>query len=53
MAARCPWCAGSYSDDDDPETLCRTHLAEYEGLSVAELDRMEAEQAAEYYDIYG
>jgi hypothetical protein len=47
MAGRCPWCAGDYDDETDPELLCRTHLAEYEGLSVAELDRMEAEQGYE------
>lgn len=34
----CRWCQGH--DDDNPETLCRPHLAEYEGLSLAELDRM-------------
>jgi hypothetical protein len=45
----CPWCR----DDDeagerDPELLCRTHLAEYEGLSVDQMDRRDTEQAAEY-----
>lgn len=46
----CPWCKPNASDDVDPRLLCRGHLAEYEGLSVAELDRMEDEQAAEYLD---
>jgi hypothetical protein len=45
---KCPWCNGSDNDDPDPSTLCRTHEAEYEGLSVAELDRRDDEQGAEY-----
>ncbi len=48
---RCPWCADDPSDNVDPYTLCRSHLAEFEGLSEAELDRMEAEQAAAYADV--
>lgn len=45
---RCPWCADPNADDDiDPELLCRMHLAEYEGLSLDELDRRDAEQASE------
>jgi len=42
--ARCPWC----NDDDTDEyseKFCRAHLAEYEGLSVDELDRRDAEEA--------
>lgn len=42
---RCEWCRGIESDD--PEALCRGHLAEYEGLSESELDRMEHEQAVD------
>lgn len=56
----CPWCATlvladcTGVEDPDPDTLCRGHLAEYEGLSEAELDRMEAEQGAELHDaLYG
>jgi hypothetical protein len=46
----CPWCkdglASPYDpDEDDARRLCRSHLAEYEGLSLDGLDRMEAEQA--------
>lgn len=45
----CPWCLPVVVEDDpDPDRLCRPHLAEYEGLSENELDRMESEQAAEY-----
>lgn len=44
----CPWCGPNPDDDVDPDRLCRPHLADYEGLTVAELDRMEAEQA---YDL--
>lgn len=45
---KCIWCANPNSDQEpiDPENeLCRSHLAEYEGMSEAELDRMESEQA--------
>lgn len=47
---RCPWCANPDSTDDDvdPELLCTTHLAEYEGLSVDQMERRDAVQAAEY-----
>jgi hypothetical protein len=48
MPAGCPWCAGDYSDDVDPELLCRMHEAEYDGLTLAELDRRDAIEAAEY-----
>lgn len=44
----CPWCQDPNSDYEpiNPEKeLCRSHLAEYEGLSESELDRMESEQA--------
>lgn len=45
---RCIWCIDPNSEDDsDPGTLCRAHLAEYDGVSVSELDRMESEQSAE------
>lgn len=49
----CAWCADPASDYEpaDPDReLCRAHLAEHEGLSPAELDRMDAEQAAEEAD---
>ena len=48
----CLWCAGSDAEDPGPNA-CRPCLAEYEGMSVAELDRMEAEQAAELADWLG
>ena len=53
--SRCPWCALPYGavEDPDPDTLCRPHLAEYEGLSEDELDRMESEQYAEWIDATG
>jgi len=46
----CPWCQDINSDvepedDDDAEMLlCRGHLAEYTGVSLNGLDRMEDEQ---------
>lgn len=42
----CPWCLDENAEDFS-SLLCRAHLAEYEGLSIAELDRMEDEQAKE------
>lgn len=46
MKAKCPWCADD-SADEYSNALCRFHVAEYEGLSLDGLDRMEAEQAAD------
>lgn len=46
---KCEWCNGSDNDEPNTNTLCRSHLAEYEGLSVYELDRMESEQASELW----
>lgn len=45
----CPWCADPDSTDDspDPRLLCHTHLAEFEGLSVDQMDRRDRIQAAE------
>lgn len=41
----CPWCIDENADDDvDTDLLCRPHLAEYEGLSLVEMDRREQEE---------
>lgn len=48
----CPWCTDPDAEDWD-ESLCRVHEAEYEGLSVSELDRRDSEQYSEYIDCYG
>lgn len=48
MSSRCPWCRDVEDDDPDTDTLCRSHLAEYEGLSEDELDRRDREEA---YDL--
>lgn len=53
MRTICPWCQGREDEDPDPDTLCRPHLAELEGLSEMELDRMEREQYAEWADTLG
>ena len=52
--AECEWCRipDSTNDSPDVDTLCRPHLAEHEGLSVDELDRMESEQLAEWRDAH-
>ena len=46
----CIWCKNPSSDEEptNPETqLCRSHLAEYDGLSLDGLDHMEREMAAD------
>ncbi len=48
----CPWCAGTDDEYPDFDLMCRTHLAEYEGISLSELDRMESEQALELRAYY-
>ncbi len=51
----CAWCADPNSDfepfdsDDADQTLCRPHVAEYEGLSLAGLDRMESKMEADQW----
>ena len=52
MKNRCTWCADPRAEEDDG-TLCLGHLAEYEGLSVAEYERRDGEQYAEYLDTIG
>lgn len=46
----CPWCTGSDDDEPDYDTLCLAHQAEYEGLSINELERRDREQYAEWFD---
>ena len=50
--ASCAWCFGSdfepFDADDAEATLCRGHLAEYEGTS---LDGLDAEDAARLADL--
>lgn len=51
---RCPWCRGLDTeplDDDDAVSLgfCRTHLAEFLGLSVNGLDRADHELALDEF----
>lgn len=47
----CPWCLHQNSNfepfdsDDADASLCRTHVAEYEGLSLNGLDRADDEMA--------
>lgn len=46
----CPWCVDyndPANDNVEPDVLCIDHLAEYEGMSVVELDRMLAEMLAD------
>jgi hypothetical protein len=48
---KCPWCKNPNTNDDSwSDDFCRTHEAEYLGHSVAEMDRGEAVQHAEYLD---
>jgi hypothetical protein len=53
----CLWCNNPNADDTAVATsasykqLCRYHLAEYEGLSLDGLDRMEAAEHADMADL--
>ena len=47
--ADCPWCLDDH-DDEWSDKLCRTHEAEYEGVSEDALDRRDAIHAAEIAD---
>lgn len=52
----CTWCNVLTANDEpnDPDNdLCRSHLAEYYGLSESELDRCDDEHYAEYADCMG
>lgn len=51
-ATKCLWCRDDDAEHDDG-TLCRMHEAEYLGTSVADLDRGEAIQRAEWLDTLG
>lgn len=52
--ATCEWCRNPDAEDaDDPFWLCDAHAAEYEGLTVAELERRDREQYAEEADARG
>lgn len=50
----CAWCYGSdcepFDCDDAEQTLCRGHLAEYEGTSLDGLDAEDAANLADYLD---
>lgn len=49
----CPWCLNPDADENTPgvpDRLCRAHEAEYDGLTVDELDRRDREQYAEWAD---
>jgi hypothetical protein len=48
----CLWCDDPDAEDWD-ESLCRMHEAEYEGVSIEQLDRRDSEQYAEYLDTLG
>lgn len=48
----CTWCEDPNAEDWT-ENLCRTHQAEYGGVSVDWLDRRDAGQYAEYLDTLG
>lgn len=43
----CNWCIDYDNADEDAAGLCDNHEAEREGLSVAELHRMDREQYAD------
>jgi hypothetical protein len=47
--SRCQWCWHPGNEDEEATTLCRTHEAEREGVSEAELDRMDREMYADLH----
>lgn len=52
----CPWCHGNddyepFDGEDAARVLCRGHEAEYHGLSLDGLDRMEAGERADMADL--
>jgi len=53
----CPWCADDNSEfepfdsDDADATLCRGHVAEFEGMSLDGLDHMESEIRKDMNDL--
>lgn len=51
----CLWCTDPNADDVADSVsykrLCRSHKAEYEGLSLDGLDRMESEELADMTDL--
>ena len=54
--ADCPRCFGKdfepFDCDDAEQTLCRGHLAEFEGTSLDGLDREDAAAYADYAELY-
>lgn len=46
---RCPWCgpAALCDSDPDPALLCTRHYAEWSGLSISEVERMERDELAD------
>lgn len=47
----CEWCQNPNADDvSDPGKLCRMHAAEYEGLTVDQMDLRDSIEYAEEYD---
>ncbi|MEV6071966.1 hypothetical protein AB0L82_35960 [Nocardia sp. NPDC052001] len=50
MPTSCPWCTRPATDEDhdpDPDHLCPTHAAEYDGLSLIQAQRRDAIEYAE------
>jgi len=50
---KCPWCSHPSPEDYDEALLCRPHYAEFLGLTLAGLERMEDEERGEYADTIG
>lgn len=50
--SECPWCLDDHADEWS-DKLCRTHEAEYEGVTEDWLDKRDAGQRAEYADAIG
>lgn len=50
MTRHCPWCVGIDDPDPDPNALCLDHSAEDEGMSVAQFERRDHIEYAEWFD---
>ena len=53
MTNKCPWCKPVITDESWSDDFCPTHEAEYEGITVDQLERIDHDQYAEELDARG
>lgn len=49
----CPWCKNPNDESPDTDLLCVWHLAEWDGVTVDQLERRDRDQYAEEIDARG